>query len=155
MRQSIFFSSHPWELFFCDVLYCMFCVLWCCFPSVCFRPVTGSVWTFLVFLRVSFPFSLSLVYAVCIGTFVVKALLRHFTNTRTNLFPGLDKHPITDSLWWKYGYARRFYANSFQKNEKNVLYLHIRKGIFPLCMLLKSGYSLSESMQIYTMIQRP
>ena len=155
MRQSIFFSSHPWELFFCDVLYCMFCVLWCCFPYVCFRPVTGSVWTFLVFLRVSFPFSLSLVYSVCIGTFVVKALLRHFTNTRTNLFPGLDKHPITDSLWWKYGYARRFYANSFQKNEKNVLYLHIRKGIFPLCMLLKSGYSLSESMQIYTMIQRP
>ena len=118
MRQSIFFSSHPWELFFCDVLYCMFCVLWCYFPYVCFRPVTGSVWTFLIFVRVSFPFSLSLVYSVCIGTFVVKALLRHFTNTRTNLFPGLDKHPITDSLWWKYGYARLFYVNSFQKMKR-------------------------------------
>ena len=94
MRQSIFFSSHPWELFFCDVLYCMFCVLWCCFPYVCFRPVTGSVWTFLIFVRVSFPFSLSLVYSVCIGTFVVKALLRHFTNTRTNFFPDWTNTPL-------------------------------------------------------------
>ena len=154
MRQSIFFSSHPWELFFCDVLYCMFCVLWCCFPYVCFRPVTGSVWTFLIFVRVSFPFSLSCLFClyrhIC-GESPASALHEY----PYKLFPGLDKHPITDSLWWKYGYARRFYANSFQKNEKNVLYLHIRKGIFPLCMLLKSGYSLSESMQIYTMIQRP